>query len=129
MAKRKTVKRRTIRRVAAAVRRTKKGYSPAQLKTIAMTSAGYGAFRNDLSALTAQVAGNIPFVGQLVGTLGDEAVLGISGYFIAKKMKGKLGKNLGLSMMAIESARVGEALRNGQVFGASSAPKSNSSIF
>lgn len=114
----KRAKRRSIRRTAAkAVRRVKKGYTPTQLRAIAMTSAGYGAFREDLSQMTAQVAGGIPILGNVVGSLGDEAILGLSGYFIAKKMKGKLGKNLGLSMMAIESARVGESLRNGQMFG------------
>lgn len=127
MAKRKVKTRTVYRRAAKTVRRMKKGYTPTQLRTIAMTSAGYGAVRNDLSDVTRQIAGNIPFIGGVVGSMGDEALLGVAGYFIAKKMKGKLGKNLGLSMMAIESARVGETIRNG-AFG-STAPANNSNIF
>jgi hypothetical protein len=128
IAKRKTKTRTITRTVKKVVRSVKKGYSPAQLRTIALTSAGYGAVREDLSSMTKQLAGSIPFVGNIVGTFGDEAVLGAAGYFVAKKMKGKLAKNAGLAMMAVESARVGQALRNGAFSGGSS-QSTSSKIF
>lgn len=132
MAKRKTkVKRIYVKAKTKARKTLKRGYDSRTLKGVAMGSAIYGAVRNDLSDMTSQIAGNIPVLGNIVGTFGDEALLGIGGYFLAKKSKHKLLKNIGLSAMAIEASRAGEAIRNnGLSFGNTSSKTTNTnSIF
>lgn len=123
-------KTRTIRRtVTKVVRRASKPYTPANLKGVAMGSALYGAVREDVSDMVGGFASNLPVIGNVVGTLGDEAVLGFAGYMMAKKLKNKNLRNIGFAAMAVESARIGQALRRGGLSLNPASSTNNSQIF
>lgn len=82
------------------------GKSVSPLKII-IPAAIYGAGRQYLVNLAAPLTAMIP-----LGAYADEAVLGIGGYFLAKKGKGML-KNVGVAMLTIEAASLGSQIMGG----------------
>lgn len=75
----------------------------------------YGALRSKLSNLLAPVTSKVP-----LGTIGDEAVLFVAAQQLGKRMRDKTIKSVSNAAMAVEAARIGEALSDGSAFGASS---------
>lgn len=75
----------------------------------------YGAARAKLSNLLAPVTNRVP-----LGTVADEATLFGLGYLAHKKMKDKTVKNIAMAAMAVEAARIGEAVIDGSAFSTSS---------
>lgn len=69
----------------------------------------YGGVREKLSNALEPVTKAVP-----LGNVADEVVLGVAGYFAYKKGSG-IVKELGKAALIIESARLGEAIINGQV--------------
>ena len=64
----------------------------------------YGAGRQYLSNMAQPLTSKIP-----LGNYADEALFGLAGYFMAKKGKG-IVKNIGTSMLIVESASLGNQL-------------------
>lgn len=112
-----------------AKRRKKKSYkrssNSSSVKPIAVLIGGgiYGAARAKVSNTIAPWTAQIPLAG-----LSDEAAMfGIS-YILNKKFKNKDVKKIGLAGMYIESARIGEALTEGALFGNKKASPSGAGI-
>lgn len=63
----------------------------------------YGGIRAKLSQLTSQ------YIPGVLGQYTDEVVLGLAGYYLAKKNTGML-RNIGLAALTIESASIGNQL-------------------
>lgn len=103
---------RSVRRFGMKAHRRsgKSGVSP--IKVI-LPAALYGAGRQYLVNLAQPLTSKIP-----LGAYADEAVLGVAGYFLAKKGKGFL-KNVGISMLTIEAASLGSGLVGGMGGGSS----------
>jgi hypothetical protein len=85
------------------------GSSGKGIKGIALGAVAYGAIRQYASNALLPVTSKIP-----LGTLSDEAVLGVASYLLYKKTKG-LPSEIGKAGLYIEMARIGEALISGQV--------------
>ena len=87
----------------------------ANLMTLAISAAAYGAVRPKVEELINPYTSKIP----LVGNYADEIVLGTVGYLLAKgKMpvfKGKVAKQAGMAILVLESARVGGGLAQGMM--------------
>lgn len=79
------------------------------LKGIMLGAVAYGAVRQYASNALTPLTSKIP-----LGTLSDEAVMGIASYLLYKKTKG-LPSEIGKAGLYIELARVGEAIVSGQV--------------
>lgn len=122
MAKRKTAKRKVVRsrsRVARkVVRSRRKSSSSNSNKQIMATVTGgfmYGAGRQTVSDGLQTLANKtgIPIV-KVLGRYSDEALMGVFSYYLAKgkvpvlsKFNPKLMKNIGMTGLALESARLG----------------------
>lgn len=113
MAKRRAVKRRATRRFSAPKRR-RSSTGSFKAMNVVLPSMAYGAGRQYLSGLAAPLTNKIP-----LGNYADELVFSGLGYFLAKKQKGML-KQLGISMLTIESASVGNQLLAGMNNGGNS---------
>lgn len=98
--KRKARRSSFARRSYARSRARSKGISPASVILPAMV---YGGVRAKISALVNQ------YVPGVLGQYTDEVVLGLAGYWLAKKQSGML-RNIGLAALTIESASVGNQL-------------------
>lgn len=75
----------------------------------------YGAVRSKLSNLLAPITSKVP-----LGTIGDEAVLFVAAQQLGKRMRDKTIKSVASAAMAVEAARIGEAMIDGSAFGTSS---------
>jgi len=75
------------------------GVSPQKL---AIAAGIYGLVRNKISGLIAPLVAKLP-----LGQYSDEAILGIAGWFAAKKGRG-LVKEGGMAVLTIEAYRAGE---------------------
>lgn len=102
MARRK--KRRSVYRKVKRRMRSSRQPRPEQ---VILPSIIYGAGRQTLVNLATPVTSMIP-----LGQYADEAILGVAGYYLAKKGKGIL-KQVGMSMLTVESASVGSGLIGG----------------
>lgn len=71
---------------------------------VVLPAAAYGAARGYLSNLATPLTSKIP-----LGNYADEALFGVAGYFMAKKGKGMV-KNIGMAMLTVEAASVGNQL-------------------
>lgn len=102
-------RRRKARTFGSFARKTYRSMSKKSLppEKMLLPAIAYGAVRQDLSALAARV----PFVGGF----GDEAVLGVAGYIMAKKGSGMI-RDIGLAALAVEAASIGGQLRSGTLF-------------
>lgn len=81
----------------------------------------YGALRARLSNALSPITSKIP-----LGNIGDEVGLFALHYFLNKQVKNKIVKDITLSGMAVESARIGEAVTTGGVFGGNNGTASSS---
>ena len=92
-------------------RRAKRSFTSKALKPTGILAAGgiYGAARAKLSGLIAPYTNKIP-----LGNISDEAAMFAISYLVNKKGKG-IVKQVGLMGMAVEAARLGEAVITGQV--------------
>lgn len=105
-------KRRSASRKSAARkgRSASKGVNPLMVIGSAMA---YGAARQYLSQAVEPITSKVP-----LGSFADEAVFGTAGYFMAKKGKG-IVKSIGLAMLTVEAASVGNQIINKAVPAAS----------
>lgn len=87
-------------------RRTSRSHGLGPEKML-LPAIAYGAIRQDLGALAAKVP--------MVGGFGDEVVLGVAGYFMAKKGSGMM-RDIGMAALAVEASSVGAQLRSGTLF-------------
>jgi len=87
-------------------RSSRRSSSGSPLKTI-LPAALYGAGRQYAVNLATPITSMLP-----LGNYADEAVLGVAGYFMAKKGKGII-KDIGHSMLIVEAASVGSQLIGG----------------
>ena len=97
------------KKVGSYRRRKKGGYSKPE--SVILPSMLYGAVREKASIALAPVLSKVP-----LGDVADEVGMGIISYFVAKKGKG-IVKEVGKAGLTIESARMGEALASGSMFG------------
>lgn len=113
MAKRR-MKARTRRKTGffAKAKRSVKRYGQKPESTI-LPSMVYGMARQKVSMMLEPVTAKIP-----LGNIADELVMSTVTYFLAKKGTGFI-KKVGFSGLAIESARLGEAIAQGNFFGMS----------
>lgn len=79
--------------------------------TILVSSGIYGAMRAKVSGLLAPFTSKIP-----LGDVADEAGMFALAYLLSKKTSGTF-KQVGQMGMAVEAARLGEAVISGSVFG------------
>jgi hypothetical protein len=102
-------KRRSTRRTGGFFKRRSRHAGTSGLNPIKLMigAAIYGIFRNKISDLVAPLTAKVP-----LGSFADEAVLGVAGYFAAKKGKGMV-KDIGTAALTIESYRVGEIATTG----------------
>jgi len=129
--KSRSTKRGQNTRMARRNRRSRKsrrmfGSSKSGIKPLSLLLGGgiYGAVRQKASDALAPITSKIP-----LGNLSDEALLFGLGYLVHKKVSNKIVKDIALSAMAVESARMGEAIITGQVgLGSSSSNSSSSTL-
>lgn len=106
MAKRKRVVKRR-RSFFAPKSRRRSTSSSFKVLNVVLPSMAYGAGRQYLTQLAAPLTNKIP-----LGNYADEAVFGALGYYLAKKQKGML-KQVGISILTVEAASVGNQLLAG----------------
>ena len=82
----------------------------------------YGAVRQKASNALMPITSKIP-----LGNIADEAVLFGLAYLVRKKVSNKIVKDMALAGMAVEAARIGEAVITGQVGLSASSSSSTSS--
>jgi hypothetical protein len=70
----------------------------------------YGAVREKLSNALAPVTSKIP-----LGNIADEVVLGGISYLAYTKISNPIVKKIAMGGLIVESARIGEAIANGQI--------------
>lgn len=87
--------------------------------TIVLPAMIYGGIRAKVSSLVNQ------YIPGVLGQYTDEVVLGVAGYYLAKKNTGML-RNIGLAALTIESASVGNQLIAPMVSNVSSGSSSGS---
>ena len=80
---------------------------------VLLPAALYGATRGYIASAISPLTSKIP-----VGNYGDELVLGLAGYFMAKKGSGFI-KNTGMAILTVEAASLGNQLA-GTIGGSSS---------
>jgi len=113
MVRRRKAKTRTVYRTAKKTRRKKSyggGVSNKELMGMTAAAVGYGFLRGKLSSAITPLTSKIP-----LGNITDEVVLGMAGYFLAKKSKNKMLKNVGKAALLIEGASIGVAIAEGSV--------------
>ena len=97
--------------------------SSSSVKPMPILFAGgaYGAIRERVSMLLAPLTSKIP-----LGSVGDEIGL----FFVANEVRKRFKplKKVGLAAMYIESARIGEALASGEVFGNLGVANNNNAV-
>jgi len=107
-------------------RRAGRSYAKASNASL-MTAIGgamiYGALREKASNALAPLTNKIP-----LGNIADEVVLGVASYFLAKKGSG-LVREIGKAGLVIESARIGEAIVNGQLSLGGASAASDSGVY
>lgn len=118
-------KRRSPARARTITRRVKsrsrsKSASGIKPESLILHSMVYGGVRAKISNALAPFTAKIP-----LGTIADEAVLAGLGYLACKKLKNKTAKQAGMAMLAVESARIGEAFSDGSAFGSMKSKSSN----
>lgn len=101
--------------------KTRRFYGNGGLKPTAVLIGGgaYGAVRSKVSDLLAPVTSRIP-----LGSIADEVGMFALAY-LAHKKGGKMLKNVAMAGMAVEAARMGEALISGSAFSSGGASVSN----
>lgn len=105
---------RGVSKVPRKTRRKSRRYVRSVAKPASVLVGGgiYGALRERLSGYLAPFTSKIP-----LGSIGDEVGLFALHYWLNKKMKNKVVKDVTMAGMAVESARIGEALSMGSIFG------------
>jgi len=104
---------RKVARKKRSTRRSNPGRATARrLMGLAVGAGLYGAFRNFISNLVGGFTRNLP-----LGGFADELVLGTIGYQMARRGRMQLTKDIGLSALAVEAARVGQILLAGGLTG------------
>jgi len=96
-------KARSVRRGFSRKTRSRSGSSSNPMNVL-IPAALYGAGRPYISGLVSPISSMLP-----LGQYADEAVLGIGGYFLAKKGRGMI-KNIGTAMLTVEAASIGSQL-------------------
>lgn len=71
----------------------------------------YGAVRRYLDGLVKPITARVP-----LGSIADEAALFGLGYLAHKNMRDKTIKQVAMAGMAVEAARIGEAISDGSAF-------------
>lgn len=107
-------------------RRSSNGSSGAPLTGLIIGGMAYGATREKISNMLAPITAKLP-----MGNIADEVVLGVGAYFLAKNTNGVM-RDYARAALTVESARLGEALINGELnlTGAANATKAtNSGVF
>lgn len=112
MAKRRGFFRRKSATARSFGRKGRSKSSNGSMTGLMLGAAGYGAVRQRLSNALSPVTSKVP-----LGDIADEAVLLAISYYAAKKVNMPLLKNMARAGVTIESARIGEAIVNGTVFG------------
>jgi hypothetical protein len=84
----------------------------------------YGAIRAKLSSALDPITSKIP-----LGGISDEVGLFVLHYFINKNVKNKLVKDVTFAGMAVEAARIGEAVISGSVLSSSTSGVSSNNTF
>ncbi len=116
------VKRRRRSRIKVYTRRRRSaGLMKGKLTSIVLPAIIYGAVREKISNALTPITSKIPF-----GDIADEITLGAIGWFLSKR-SGLIG-SIGKTALVIESARIGEAMIDGSLFG-SKTTKTTGSIF
>jgi hypothetical protein len=119
---------RTTKKTMVKKRSKKRSYakfskSKAMKPTAVLIGGGlYGAIRQTLDGWVKPITAKVPF-----GNIADEVVLLAGSYFVHKKMKNPQVKNVALAGMFLESARIGEALRDGSAFNSVSSSSNGAS--
>ena len=104
MARRRKAFRRVFARAVSPMRKKSRSRgnssgSANPLMDIVLPAAAYGAVRGTIKAYAQPLTDKLPF-----GENNDEVALGVAGYFLYKKAGNKFLKNMGRSMLTIESA-------------------------
>ena len=134
MARRRKAFRRAFSRVASSPRRQARARrgrnssgSTNPMMDLVLPSMAYGAVRGTVKAYAQPLTDKLPF-----GDNNDEIALGVAGYFLYKHAGNKFLKNMGKSMLIIESASLANnvvaPMVASTVSGVSSAA-SNSSVY
>lgn len=90
------------------VRRRSTGLKPMQ---VFVGGGMYGAVRRYLDGLVKPITARVP-----LGSIADEAALFGLGYLAHKNMRDKTIKQVAMAGMAVEAARIGEAISDGSAF-------------
>jgi len=101
-------------------RRSSSGTSPEKILIPALL---YGAGRNAIKSAIQPITDKIP-----LGANSDEAVMGIVGYFLAKKGSG-IVRNIGMAALTVEAASIGNNVAGSTISGLTGMGGSNSSGF
>lgn len=115
----------STKRGANKMARKRKGfkkYAKAAAKPMAILLGGglYGAGRAKISNALTPFTSKIP-----LGTIADEAVMFGLSYVLHSKVNNKIVKDITLAGMAVEAARIGEAVADGTAFSTSGASVNN----
>jgi hypothetical protein len=92
-----------------AKRRSRRRSSSVSAQKLVLPAVLYGAGRQYLVNLATPLTSMVP-----LGQYADEAVLGIAGYYLAKKGRGMM-KEVGRSMLIVEAASLGSGLIGGKL--------------
>lgn len=108
MAKRRGFFARRTRRAASrrSYSRSSGGMAP---EKVILPALAYGATRSWLAGMAAPLTSKIP-----LGNYADELVFGAAGWYAAKKGKG-IVKQIGLAVLTVEAASVGNQLAGGMM--------------
>jgi hypothetical protein len=115
--------RRAARRAGRFFRSQRRSTARGETTTSLLLGAGiYGALREKAANALIPVTSMVP-----LGNAGDEVILGVLGYMLAKKGSGVF-RQVGKAAVTIEAARVGEMIASGTLgIGGSSSQSSPSS--
>jgi len=90
---------------------------------VILPALAYGAVRNIAASYATPITSKMGFLGNYA----DEALFGTAGYFMAKKGRGMI-KQVGIAMLTVEAASVGNQLA-GQYTGGTSTTSSNGFLY
>lgn len=103
-------RKRTTKKMAKrrSIRRSTGGLKPTQ---VLIGGGLYGAVRRYIDGWVKPITSKIP-----LGTIADEAALFVAAYFLHKNVRDKTAKSVAMAGMAVEAARIGEAISDGSAF-------------
>lgn len=116
----------TVRRVVKKTRKSSKGTSFFNRPSV--QGFGYGVIRRPVNDVTKNLVGKIPVIGNLAGSIGDEAFLWTAATVLSMNSKGSV-KRFAKTAQSIESSRIGEQVNIGgfgSLFGTASSTSTSS---